>query len=211
MRRCLGGVAITSVVFDACSGWFRFAHPARSRLHGPRRSAPRDTGKSVRCWWARALPTSAGVIGSASIVLQCSSARSCWIAMGGQSKASPAPRWAYFAIRIWSAPYRAANFVVLGWLIGQARAGLALAIQIGGQCHQHGRNRCRWSPGWKRDRRCGVACLSWRKRSGSCLASWWREPSPTTAQCVRRRACSTAPSFAHAVGQSRHHESARPP
>jgi MATE family multidrug resistance protein len=37
---------------------------------------------------------------------------------------------AYFAIRIWSAPIVLANFVVLGWLIGQARAGLALAIQI---------------------------------------------------------------------------------
>jgi multidrug resistance protein, MATE family len=33
-------------------------------------------------------------------------------------------------IRIWSAPLALANYVVLGWLIGQARAILALAIQI---------------------------------------------------------------------------------
>ena len=36
----------------------------------------------------------------------------------------------YFAIRIWSAPLALANYVVLGWLIGQARARLALATQI---------------------------------------------------------------------------------
>ena len=36
----------------------------------------------------------------------------------------------YFTIRIWSAPLALANYVVLGWLIGQARARLALAVQI---------------------------------------------------------------------------------
>ena len=50
-------------------------------------------------------------------------------AMGGSEGVTRAAR-AYFAIRIWSAPIVLANFVVLGWLIGQARAGLALAIQI---------------------------------------------------------------------------------
>ena len=33
-------------------------------------------------------------------------------------------------IRIWSAPLALANYVVLGWLIGQARARLALGVQI---------------------------------------------------------------------------------
>ncbi|MDB5652836.1 MAG: efflux family protein, partial [Tardiphaga sp.] len=36
----------------------------------------------------------------------------------------------YFTIRIWSAPLALANYVVLGWLIGQARAKLALTVQI---------------------------------------------------------------------------------
>jgi MATE family multidrug resistance protein len=36
----------------------------------------------------------------------------------------------YFRIRIWSAPSALINFVLLGWLIGQARAGLALALQL---------------------------------------------------------------------------------
>ena len=33
-------------------------------------------------------------------------------------------------IRIWSAPLALANYAVLGWLVGQARAALALAVQI---------------------------------------------------------------------------------
>src|SRR6185312_8719023 len=36
----------------------------------------------------------------------------------------------YFTIRIWSAPFALANYVVLGWLIGQARARLALGVQM---------------------------------------------------------------------------------
>ncbi len=36
----------------------------------------------------------------------------------------------YFRIRIRSAPFALVNFVVLGWLIGQGRAGLALALQL---------------------------------------------------------------------------------
>src|SRR5581483_10852578 len=50
-------------------------------------------------------------------------------AMGGSDGVTRAAR-AYFAVRIWSAPIALANYVVLGWLIGQARATLALAIQV---------------------------------------------------------------------------------
>jgi len=49
--------------------------------------------------------------------------------MGGSEAVSRAGR-TYFAIRIWSAPLALANYVVLGWLVGQARARLALAVQI---------------------------------------------------------------------------------
>ncbi len=49
--------------------------------------------------------------------------------MGGSEGVTRAAR-TYFIIRIWSAPLALANYVVLGWLIGQARARLALAVQI---------------------------------------------------------------------------------
>ena len=36
----------------------------------------------------------------------------------------------YVAIRIWGAPAALANYVVLGWLLGMRRAGLALVLQL---------------------------------------------------------------------------------
>jgi multidrug resistance protein, MATE family len=36
----------------------------------------------------------------------------------------------YFRIRIWSAPFALANFVMLGWFIGQGRARVALLLQL---------------------------------------------------------------------------------
>jgi MATE family multidrug resistance protein len=36
----------------------------------------------------------------------------------------------YFRIRNWSAPFALINFVLVGWLIGQARATLAFAVQL---------------------------------------------------------------------------------
>jgi multidrug resistance protein, MATE family len=49
--------------------------------------------------------------------------------MGGSEGVTRAAR-IYFTIRIWSAPLALANYVVLGWLIGQARAKLALGVQM---------------------------------------------------------------------------------
>jgi len=36
----------------------------------------------------------------------------------------------YFEIRIWSAPFALANYVMLGWLIGMGKTGYAFAIQL---------------------------------------------------------------------------------
>ena len=49
--------------------------------------------------------------------------------MGGSEGVTRAAK-TYFTIRIWSAPLSLGNYVVLGWLIGQARARLALGTQI---------------------------------------------------------------------------------
>jgi MATE family multidrug resistance protein len=50
-------------------------------------------------------------------------------AMGGSEGVTRAAK-TYFIIRIWSSPLALANYVVLGWLIGQARATLALTTQV---------------------------------------------------------------------------------
>ena len=63
------------------------------------------------------------------IALQMPLAAILLSAMGGSDGVTRAAK-IYFAIRIWSAPLALANYVVLGWLIGQARATLALGVQI---------------------------------------------------------------------------------
>ena len=69
------------------------------------------------------------MIGAGLIALQIPLAAMLLGAMGGSEGVTRAAK-TYFIIRIWSAPLALGNYVVLGWLIGQARARLALATQI---------------------------------------------------------------------------------
>jgi MATE family multidrug resistance protein len=71
----------------------------------------------------------AALVGMALIALQVPLATLLLSAMGGSEGVTHAAR-TYFTIRIWSAPLALGNYVMLGWLIGQARAKLALGTQI---------------------------------------------------------------------------------
>jgi MATE family multidrug resistance protein len=122
----LGGVAITSVVFD-CLFWL-FSFLRTSTVAFTAQALGAGETQEIRALLVRGLVIAA-LVGLALIVLQIPLGLILLDAMGGSEGVTKAAR-AYFAIRIWSAPIVLANFVVLGWLIGQARAGLALAIQI---------------------------------------------------------------------------------
>src|SRR5262249_52781301 len=61
--------------------------------------------------------------------LQVPLARVIYAAMGGSAAVTEAAQ-TYFFVRIWSAPFALGNYVVLGWLVGLARTGIALALQI---------------------------------------------------------------------------------
>ena len=122
----LGGVAITSVVFD-CLFWL-FSFLRTSTVAFTAQALGAGEMQEIRALLVRGLVIAA-LVGFALIVLQIPLGLILLNAMGGSEGVTKAAR-AYFAIRIWSAPIVLANFVVLGWLIGQARAGLALAIQI---------------------------------------------------------------------------------
>ncbi len=122
----LGGVAITSVVFD-CLFWL-FSFLRTSTVAFTAQALGAGETQEIRALLVRGLVIAA-LVGLALIVLQIPLGLILLDAMGGSEGVTRAAR-AYFAIRIWSAPIVLANFVVLGWLIGQARAGLALAIQI---------------------------------------------------------------------------------
>jgi len=71
----------------------------------------------------------AALVGAALIALQIPLAALLLGAMGGSEGVTRAAK-AYFIIRIWSSPLVLANYVILGWLIGQARATLALTTQV---------------------------------------------------------------------------------
>ena len=71
----------------------------------------------------------AALVGAALIALQIPLAAILLDAMGGSEGVTRAAK-TYFIIRIWSSPLALGNYVVLGWLIGQARAKLALGMQI---------------------------------------------------------------------------------
>jgi MATE family, multidrug efflux pump len=122
----LGGVAMASVIFD-CMFWL-FAFLRMSTVGFTAQALGAGEASELRAFLARGLIVAA-VIGAGLIVLQVQLAAILLNAMGGSDEVTRAAK-TYFAIRIWSAPLALANYVVLGWLIGQARAMLALAIQI---------------------------------------------------------------------------------
>src|SRR6202163_145348 len=122
----LGGVAIASVIFDLMFWLFGFLRMSTVAFTAQALGA--DEALELRALLVRAFVVAA-LIGPTLIVLQLPLAAILLQAMGGSEGVTRAAK-IYFTIRIWSAPLVLANYVVLGWLIGQARARLALAVQI---------------------------------------------------------------------------------
>src|SRR3984893_2947763 len=122
----LGGVAIASVIFD-CLFWL-FAFLRMSTVAFTAQALGAGELPEIRAQLVRGLFIAA-LIGAGLIALQIPLAAILLNARGGSDGVTRAAR-IYFAIRIWSAPLALANYVVLGWLIGQARATLALGVQI---------------------------------------------------------------------------------
>lgn len=122
----LGGVGIASVLFD-CLFWL-FAFLRMSTVAFTAQSLGAGETTELRAILVRGFIVAA-VIGTALIALQLPLAATLLGIMGGSEGVTRAAK-TYFTVRIWSAPLVLANFVVLGWLIGQARAKLALTTQI---------------------------------------------------------------------------------
>lgn len=122
----LGGVAMASVLFD-CMFWL-FGFLRMSTVAFTAQSLGAGETSELRAILMRGLIVAA-IVGAALIALQVPLSTILLNAMGGSEGVTQAAR-TYFTIRIWSAPLALGNYVVLGWLIGQARARLALATQI---------------------------------------------------------------------------------
>jgi multidrug resistance protein, MATE family len=122
----LGGVAMASVIFD-CLFWL-FAFLRMSTVAFTAQALGAGETRELRALLVRGFIIAA-LVGGGLIGLQIPLAAGLFGAMGGSEEVTRAAG-IYFTIRIWSAPLALANYVVLGWLIGQARATLALAVQI---------------------------------------------------------------------------------
>lgn len=122
----LGGVAVASVLFD-CLFWL-FAFLRMSTVAFTAQSLGAGETTELRVILVRGFIVAA-VVGATLILLQIPLATILLGMMGGSDGVTNAAK-TYFTIRIWSAPMALGNYVVLGWLIGQARAKLALSTQI---------------------------------------------------------------------------------
>ena len=122
----LGGMAISSVIFDCLFWLFAFLRMGTIALTAQALGAGET--QEIRALLLRGLMVAA-VTGTALIALQIPLNAMLVGAMGGSEGVTHSAK-IYFGIRIWSAPLAFANYVVLGWLVGQARARLALVVQI---------------------------------------------------------------------------------
>ncbi|KJC33621.1 XRE family transcriptional regulator [Bradyrhizobium sp. LTSP885] len=122
----LGGVAMASVIFD-CLFWL-FAFLRMSTLAFTAQALGAGETQEFSAILVRGFIV-AGLIGTVLIALQVPLAAVTFDLMGGSEGVTRAAK-IYFMIRIWSAPLALANYVILGWLVGQARANLALLLQI---------------------------------------------------------------------------------
>src|SRR5262245_29550681 len=122
----LGAVAMSALVFDLIFWIFGFLRMGTVALTAQALGAA-DAGEQ-RAVLLRALMVAA-LIGAAVLALQVPLAAIVYDLMGGSDAVTAAAR-TYFFVRIWSAPFALAGYVVLGWLIGLARTGRALALQI---------------------------------------------------------------------------------
>jgi multidrug resistance protein, MATE family len=122
----LGGIAMSALVFDGIYWLFGFLRMGTVALTAQALGAG-DTAEQ-RAVLVRALLIAA-LVGLLLIALQIPLASVIYRALGGSDEVRTAAQ-TYFFVRIWSAPCTLANFAVLGWLVGIARAGTALTLQI---------------------------------------------------------------------------------
>jgi multidrug resistance protein, MATE family len=122
----LGGVATASVMFDCLFWLFGFLRMGTIAFTAQALGANRRQEFPLILLRGFML---AGATGMLLIVLQLPLALALFGVIGGSEGVTSAAK-SYFYIRIWSAPLTLANYVVLGWLVGQAHARLALLVQV---------------------------------------------------------------------------------
>lgn len=122
----IGGVAIGAVIFDFLFWGFGFLQMSTSGFTAQAQGA--GDRVEVQATLLRAMALAVG-LGLLLILLQGPIVALAFLMMDTSAQVEGLAR-SYYAIRIWSAPFALANYVVLGWLLGQQRAGLILVLQL---------------------------------------------------------------------------------
>lgn len=121
----IGGIALGAVIFDIVFTTMNFLRSGTTGLtaqaHGAQDRAEVDAA------FFRALIV-AVAIGLAVLALQDLILGAALSLMGGSEAVQAATR-TYYGVRVLATPFALANYVILGWLIGLGRAGLALLLQ----------------------------------------------------------------------------------
>lgn len=122
----LGAVALGAVIFDFVFWSFGALRMATAGLTAQATGA--NNRHEVDLTLARALLL-AGITGLLLIVLQWPIGAFAFYAAGASGAVTEALS-IYFFIRIWSAPFTLANYVILGSTIGRGRTDIGLVLQV---------------------------------------------------------------------------------
>ena len=122
----LGAVAIGALIFTFLFWGFSFLRMGTTGLTAQALGAGRRD--DIVAIPARGLMFAAA-FGLALLALQSPVGWAAFALLNASAEAE-AHAATYFAVRIWAAPAVLANYVILGWLLGMQRAGIALAVQL---------------------------------------------------------------------------------
>ncbi len=122
----MGGVALGAQTFNFVFWGFGFLRMGTSGFTAQAVGAGDES--EIRLILTRALIVAAG-LGIAIVLLRHQVLWAALQFLGGSAEVQQAAS-DYVLIRIWAAPAALGNYVVLGWLLGRQRTGVALALQV---------------------------------------------------------------------------------
>lgn len=122
----IGAVAVGAMVFTIVFWAFGFLRMGTSGLVA--QAVGRRDGNERNAILARAVLVALG-LGTALVLLQWPIREVALFMLEGSDSVESRVR-DYFNIRIWAAPAALANYALVGWFVGQARAKTALGLQL---------------------------------------------------------------------------------
>ncbi|RSD24840.1 MATE family efflux transporter [Mesobacillus subterraneus] len=122
----IGGVAVGAVIFNTLYWLLGFLRVSTSGFTAQAEGANNQTEMILSLVRPMILAILLGII----FILLQAPILSIALSLIGGSEAVSSYASTYFSIRIWGAPFILLSYVIIGWLIGMGKVGLALATQI---------------------------------------------------------------------------------